>query len=352
MDEFKFVDLCAGIGGLRKGFETWGGKCVLTCERDKFARKTYEANYPGEAPIVEDITTLEASDVPDHDVLLAGFPCQPFSISGVSKKNSLGHAHGFDCDTQGTIFFDVARIIEAKRPKAFLLENVKNLVRHDKGRTFKVIMQTLKGLGYHIHHKVLNAQGFVPQNRERIFIVGFREEVPFNWDDLKLPEPDAKTMASVLLPESEVEDKYTVSDKMWAWHQAHKAKHAKAGNGFGYGLVTGDDISRTLSARYHKDGAEILVSRGEGQTPRRLTPRECGRLMGYSDDHQIPVSNTQAYRQFGNSVVVPLVEEIAYWMVPHIHRIPFFVKDWHGYPRDTPSSFEKCFMNPVESPRW
>ncbi len=322
MADFTFVDLFAGIGGLRRGFEAQGGECVFSCERDKFARKTYEANYPDGLPIAEDITDVAPADVPDHDVLLAGFPCQPFSISGVSKKNALGHAHGFDCETQGTLFFNIEKIIEAKRPKAFLLENVKNLLSHDKGRTFKVIANTLREkLGYTIHYKVVDALGFVPQSRKRIFIVGFREDAPFSWDDLRLPAPDSLTMGSVMLPDCLVEDKYILSDKMWSYLQAYKAKHKKAGNGFGYGMVTRGDTSRTLSARYYKDGSEILVSRGEGRNPRRLTPRECGALMGFPADLKLPVSNTQAYRQFGNSVVVPLVAEIARIMKPTIELL-------------------------------
>lgn len=332
--KFTFIDLFAGIGGIRRGFETIGGQCVFTSEWDKYSQKTYRANYDDGHPLVGDITKVDTALIPTHDILLAGFPCQPFSLAGVSKKNSLGRAHGFECNTQGTLFFDVERIIEAKRPKAFLLENVKNLVSHDQGKTFKVIMHTLKEkLGYHVYWKVIDANGFVPQHRQRIFIVGFRENVPFSWDDFQHPGKGAVQMSDILHSENGGEAaeppftegvnasvcaNYVVSDKLWSFLQAYKRKHEKKGNGFGFGMVTAEDTSRTLSARYHKDGSEILVSLGEGNNPRRLTPRECARLMGYPDSLVIPVSNTQAYRQFGNSVVVPVVQEIARIMEPHI----------------------------------
>lgn len=331
---FTFIDLFAGIGGIRRGFESIGGQCVFTSEWDKYSQKTYRANYPDHHPVVGDITKVDESLIPDHDVLLAGFPCQPFSLAGVSKKNSLGRAHGFECNTQGTLFFDVERIIAAKRPKAFLLENVKNLTSHDKGKTFKVITQTLEEkLGYRIFHKVVDANGFVPQNRQRIFIVGFREDVAFTWEDFEHPGKGAVTMKDILHPENgseKAEDRFTegekatvnkdfiISTKLWTYLQNYKKKHEAKGNGFGFGMVTGKDTSRTLSARYHKDGSEILISRGKGKNPRRLTPRECARLMGYPDTLNIPVSNTQAYRQFGNSVVVPVISEIARIMEPHI----------------------------------
>lgn len=332
--EFTFIDLFAGIGGIRRGFETIGGQCVFTSEWDKYSQKTYRENYPDHHPVVGDITKVDTALIPDHDVLLAGFPCQPFSLAGVSKKNSLGRAHGFECNTQGTLFFDVERIIAAKRPKSFLLENVKNLTSHDKGKTFKVITQTLEQkLGYKIFYKVIDANGFVPQHRQRIFIVGFRDEVPFTWDDFHHPPKGAVTMKDVLHPEdgqelpeapytegstATVREDFVLSQKLWKYLKDYKRKHEQAGNGFGFGLVSGDDTCRTLSARYHKDGSEILVSRGGNKNPRRLTPRECARLMGYPDTLKIPVSNTQAYRQFGNSVVVPVVEEIARIMYPHI----------------------------------
>ncbi len=332
--DFTFIDLFAGIGGIRQGFETIGGQCIFTSEWDKYSQKTYRANYPDHHPIVGDITRVDTSLIPGHDVLLAGFPCQPFSLAGVSKKNSLGRSHGFECNTQGTLFFDVERIIEAKRPKAFLLENVKNLVSHDRGRTFEVITHTLEEkLGYKIFYRVIDANGFVPQNRQRIFIVGFRNDVPFSWENFHHPGKGAVRMHNILHPENGSEAKeipytegkkaavnknFIISNKLWAYLKNYKKKHEAKGNGFGYGLVTGDDTCRTLSARYHKDGSEVLISRGKGRNPRRLTPRECARLMGYADSLTIPVSNTQAYRQFGNSVVVPVINEIARIMQPHI----------------------------------
>lgn len=331
--EFSFIDLFAGIGGIRAGFESVGGQCLFTSEWDKFARTTYCENFITDHLITGDITKVDIEDIPDHDVLLAGFPCQPFSIAGVSKKNALGRKHGFLDKTQGTLFFDVARIINAKKPKAILLENVKNLRSHDKGRTFNVIKNTLeKDLGYKIFYKVIDSKGFVPQHRERIYIVGFREDTPFSWDAFNAKDPDEKAMKDILHPQNgeeapekdytvgekaKVNDKYTLSDKLWKYLYNYAAKHKAKGNGFGYGKVTKNCTARTLSARYYKDGSEILVSRGKGN-PRRLTPRECARIMGYPDDFKIPVSDTQAYKQFGNSVVVPVVEEIARIMKPHI----------------------------------
>jgi len=335
--EFTFIDLFAGIGGLRKAFDSIGGKCVFTSEWNKYSGVTYSANFQDKHKIDGDITKIETSEIPDHDVLIAGFPCQPFSIAGVSKKISLGRTHGFACEAQGTLFFDVARIIKDKRPAAFMLENVKNLQSHDKGRTFKVIIQTLREeLGYHISYKIIDAGHFLPQHRERIVIVGFRDKAQFSWDDLILPEKGIVKMRDILHPEdgteiaeaqytigseAKVNDKYVLSDKLWQYLQNYAAKHKANGNGFGFGLVTPDSVSRTLSARYYKDGSEILVSRGEGKNPRRLTPRECARLMGYEDDFKIPVSDTQSYRQFGNSVAVPVFKEVARIMYPHIMKI-------------------------------
>ena len=336
---FRFIDLFAGIGGIRLGFEANGGKCVFTSEWNKFAQKTYMENFPQDTnhTFVGDITTVDEQDIPDHDVLLAGFPCQPFSIAGVSKKNAMGKPHGFECTTQGTIFFDVARIIAEKRPKAFLLENVKNLLSHDKGNTFKVVIETLeKELGYVVHYKVIDGQHFVPQHRERILIVGFKEETDFTWDDLQLPEKGAVKMSSILHSqngEEEAEEpytegskakinaKYTLTPNLWSYLQGYAEKHRKAGNGFGFGLVDNDSVARTLSARYYKDGSEILVSQGKRKRPRRLTPRECARLMGFPEHFKIPVSDTQAYRQFGNSVVMPVMQEVARIMTPHIEQL-------------------------------
>jgi DNA (cytosine-5)-methyltransferase 1 len=337
---FRIVDLFAGIGGVRMGFEAHGAECVFSSEWNDFSKKTYLENYGDHHTFVGDIVPFPAEQVPSHDVLLAGFPCQPFSIAGVSKKNSLGRPHGFECTTQGTLFFDVARIIATKRPAAFLLENVKNLLSHDKGNTFKVILQTLREeLGYHVHYKVIDGQHFTPQHRERIIIVGFREKVGFSWDDLRLPA-DGPRLASTLhktdgseplLPWDEerffdhgkgaVQAKYTLTPKLWAYLQGYAEKHKAAGNGFGFGMAYEDSVTRTLSARYYKDGSEILVFRGKGKRPRRLTPRECARLMGFPDTFKIPVSDTQAYRQFGNSVVMPVMREVARIMVPHVREL-------------------------------
>lgn len=347
---FTFIDLFAGIGGIRRGFESNGGHCVFSSEWDRFALQTYRANFGNEdEEICGDIREITAAyrtkransrriseRIPDHDLLLAGFPCQPFSLAGVSKKNSLGRQHGFMCEAQGTLFFDVARILEVKRPRAFLLENVKNLRSHDGGNTYKVITRTLEELGYHVFDRIIDGKGFVPQHRERIYMVGFLEETPFSWDQLNFPRLDARTLGDILHPEDgsempeppyteepdgRVNSKYTLSTHLWKYLQDYRKKHEAAGHGFGFSKVGRDDTSRTLSARYHKDGSEILIDRGARKRPRRLTPRECARLMGYGDDFVIPVSDTQAYRQFGNSVVVPVINEIAKAMVPHIMRL-------------------------------
>ncbi len=332
---FTFIDLFAGIGGLRVGFEGIGGRCVFTSEWDEHSQRTYRANF-GEHDIAGDITQIDAAAIPKHDVLLAGFPCQPFSIAGVSKKNSLGRKHGFECETQGTLFFDVERIIEHHQPKAFLLENVKNLKSHDRGRTFDVIMRTLEDkLGYTVSAKVLDARPFVPQHRERIFLVGLKKDTGFDWKDVLIPpRDDWPSLGNILHPEDGCEEaeerfldekgrvlkKYVQTDLLWRNLQDYAAKHRAKGNGFGFGLVDRTDTARTLSARYYKDGSEILIKRKRGN-PRRLTPRECARLMGFDNAERrwkIPVSDTQAYRQFGNSVVVPVVEAIARAMRPHI----------------------------------
>jgi len=327
---FTFIDLFAGIGGIRLGFEAAGGTCVFTSEWNDWVKKTYIENFGTGHQFEGDIVPYPTHLIPDHDVLLAGFPCQPFSIAGVSKKNALGRPHGFECTTQGTLFFDVQRIIAEKRPRAFLLENVKNLRSHDGGNTFRVIMQTLEQeLGYTVSERVIDGRVFVPQHRERIIIVGFRDGIEFDFDALDLPIERPK-LATILHPEDgseapdppyirsdgRVHEKYTLSDKLWKYLQDYAAKHRAAGNGFGYGLVGPDDVARTLSARYYKDGSEILVSRGPEKNPRRLTPRECARLMGFPDSFRIPVSDTQAYRQFGNSVVVPVMKEVASKMAP------------------------------------
>lgn len=340
--DFTFIDLFAGIGGIRKGFEAVGGKCVFTSEWDEYAQRTYRANFHDSHSIVGDITKIREEDIPSHDVLLAGFPCQPFSIAGVSKKNALGRAHGFEDETQGTLFFDVLRIIKYHRPAAFLLENVKNLKSHDKGNTFRVIIGALEEAGYKISTRVIDSKGYVPQHRERIFIVGFRSDCSFDFDQLAFADPNEGPVLGAILhnaseePEEHytmpvygiysnescvVNSKYTLSDKLWNYLQDYAAKHKAAGNGFGYGLNGPEDKARTLSARYYKDGSEILIKQ-EGSNPRRLTPRECARLMGYDSSRKaemiIPVSDTRAYKQFGNSVVVPVITEIAKYMKPYI----------------------------------
>jgi len=364
--DFTFIDLFAGIGGIRKGFEAAGGKCLFTSEWNKYAVRTYKANHycdPYEHIFNEDIREITLSDdltvsekkayqnidkeIPDHDVLLAGFPCQPFSLAGVSKKNSLGRKHGFECDAQGTLFFDVARIIKAKQPVAFLLENVKNLKSHDNGKTFKVITDTLDELGYWVADveaagpndpKVIDAQHFVPQHRERIVLVGFRKDLGvhngFTLKDIEYPNhvPD---FSDILEPAREVDPKYILTEKLWKYLYDYAIGHREKGNGFGYGLMRKKDkVARTISARYHKDGSEILVDRGWSdkkgfrdkenlkKRPRRLTPLECSRLMGFDKpdtaDFIIPVSDTQAYRQFGNSVAVPVFEAVAKLMKPYV----------------------------------
>jgi DNA (cytosine-5)-methyltransferase 1 len=334
--DFTFIDLFAGIGGLRRGFEVLNGRCVFTSEWDAFAAKTYKANFPDADDIAGDITQILPSSIPDHDLLLAGFPCQPFSLAGVSKKNSLGRAHGFKDKAQGTLFFNVVKILEAKKPNAFLLENVKNLRSHDGGRTYQVIRGALDELGYHVYDQLIDARPWVPQRRERIFLAGFRRDVQFSFDELERPSA-APTLAAILHHEDEepeghftqrvkgktvVDPRYTLSDHLWQYLQDYAAKHKAKGNGFGCSVFSGKDVARTLSARYHKDGSEILIAQ-RGKNPRRLTPRECARLMGYDRNgatHILPqsLSDTQAYRQFGNSVVVPVVEAVARLMVPRI----------------------------------
>ena len=315
---FTFIDLFAGIGGMRIAFERAGGTCVYSSEWNKYSQQTYLANF-AEQP-EGDITQVNAEDIPDHDILVAGFPCQPFSIAGVSKKNSLGRATGFEDKTQGTLFFDVCRILQAKRPEAFMLENVKNLCSHDRGRTFQVICESLEELNYEVFYKVLDGQDFVPQHRERILIVGFdRQRYGREYEfDFKITPVSPKPCMKDIL-ESNVDSKYTLSDKLWVYLQNYAAKHKAAGNGFGYGIAPLDGVSRTISARYYKDGSEILIAQ-EGKNPRRLTPRECARLQGFPDSFKIPVSDTQAYRQFGNSVVVPLMAEVAELIVKELAR--------------------------------
>lgn len=311
---YRFIDLFCGIGGFRIAFERQGAQCVFSSDYDKFSQLSYEANY-GEKPH-GDIHGVAVADIPDHDILCGGFPCQPFSIAGVSKKNSLGRAHGFDDAKQGNLFFAIADILAYHRPAAFVLENVKNLHSHDKGNTFRIIYETLtKHLGYTVQTRIINGKSVVPQNRERIFIVGFRD--PHNFEFPVFPEQGP--MLDTIL-ESDPDPKYTLTDHLWNYLQNYAAKHKAAGNGFGYGLVSGKDVARTLSARYYKDGSEILIDQGQGKNPRRLTPRECARLMGYPESFKITVSDTQAYRQFGNSVIVPVVERIAESVIKTLER--------------------------------
>ena len=361
---FRFVDLFAGIGGIRHGFEAIGGQCVFTSEWNKHAVRTYKANWycsPQEhrfnadirditlsnKPQVNDVEAAEhiRAAIPQHDVLLAGFPCQPFSLAGVSKKNAMGRAHGFACDTQGTLFFDVVRIIDARRPPIFVLENVKNLKSHDGGKTFRIIMQTLDELGYDVSDagdmgpddpKIIDGRHFLPQHRERIVLVGFRRDLNlhngFSLRDIGQYFPEKRTTFAELL-EPRVDEKFILTPVLWHYLYRYAKKHQARGNGFGYGLVDpgrADCVTRTLSARYYKDGAEILIDRGWDKAlgekdfndpqnqlhrPRRLTPRECARLMGFETPQgygfRIPVSDTQAYRQFGNSVVVPVFAAVA-----------------------------------------
>jgi DNA (cytosine-5)-methyltransferase 1 len=317
---FTFIDLFAGIGGTRLAFDAAGGKCVFTSEWDKNAQKTYQANFGGE-PIHGDITQIAASDIPDHDVLIGGFPCQPFSLAGVSKKNSLGRAHGFLDETQGTLFFDIVRILKEKRPAAFFLENVRNIKSHDSGNTFRIIEGALRELGYSFQWKLVDASYYVPQNRLRVYMVGY--DVGINRPDPlfrfpQYPETDKPCLRDIL--EKRVPKKYVLSDNLWEYLQNYADKHAAAGNGFGYGLSDLNGASRTLSARYYKDGAEILIPRRSGN-PRRLTPRECARLQGFPDSFVIPVGDSAAYKQFGNSVAVPAVRAVADSMHPYITEI-------------------------------
>lgn len=300
--KIKIIDLFAGIGGIRLGFEQAFGKdleCVFTSEIDKFAIQTYTENF-GNENIYGDITKISEKDIPEHDILLAGFPCQPFSQAGLKK--------GFK-DTRGTLFFDIERILISKKPKAFLLENVKQLKGHDKGNTLKVILQHLNDTGYKTYVKVLAAKDFgIPQNRERIYIVGFLDKTV----DFKFPEPMKKEIKVGDILEKDPNEKYTISDKLWAGHQRRKLMHKEKGNGFGYGLFNENSpYTNTISARYYKDGSEILIEQ-KGKNPRKLTPREAARLQGFPETYKIDaVSDNQLYKQFGNSVCVPVIEKIA-----------------------------------------
>ncbi len=309
--QFSFADLFAGIGGTRLGFEAAGGTCGFSSEYERFAVHTYAVNH-GEVP-AGDITKLRLNEIPEHDVLVAGFPCQPFSIAGVSKLSALGRPDGFNHPDQGNLFFSIRDVLAYRRPRAFLLENVKHLRNHDRGRTYRTIREALAALEYHVDDKVIDAKALVPQHRERIYIVGFREAEDssrFSFPEFEDRQP---SLAEIL--EEEVDEKYTLSDHLWDYLQDYAEKHRSLGNGFGFGLPDLKGVSRTLSARYYKDGSEILIRQAEESNPRRLTPRECARLMGFPEAFEIPVSDTRAYQQFGNSVVVPVVEAIAHAMV-------------------------------------
>lgn len=309
--QFTFIDLFAGMGGFRIAMQINGGKCVFSSEWNKYAKKTYFANF-GEMPFGDITKESTKKYIPESfDILCAGFPCQPFSIAGVSKKNSLGLETGFKDKTQGTLFFDVADIICRHRPKAFLLENVKNLTSHDKGNTFRVIKETLEELDYSIYYQVMDGRAYVPQHRERIIIVGFDNRRFHRREKFEFPlQPESNITIKDILEEN-VDRKYTLSDKLWGYLQLYAEKHRAKGNGFGFGLVDLNGIARTLSARYYKDGSEILIPQGDNMNPRRLSPRECARLMGYPDEYRLDqVSDVQAYRQCGNSVVVPLITSV------------------------------------------
>lgn len=317
--KFTFVDLFAGIGGFRIAMQRNGGECVFSSEWNKFSQKTYLANF-GEMPFGDITKEATKRFIPKNfDILCAGFPCQPFSIAGVSKKKSLGRPTGFEDKTQGTLFFDVAEIIMSHRPKAFFLENVKNLTSHDHGNTFKVIKETLEELDYSVHCLVMDGKAYVPQHRERIMIVGFDRKVYHGEEHFEFPsQREAKNSVKDIL-QSNVDPKYTLSDKLWNYLQNYAVRQKAKGNGFGYGMVDMDGITRTLSARYYKDGSEILIPQ-EGRNPRKLTPRECARLMGYPDNYIIDkVSDVQAYRQFGNSVVVPLIADVGEQIVKSLN---------------------------------
>lgn len=312
--KFTFIDLFAGIGGFRIAMQGLGGKCVFSSEWDINSQRTYFANF-GEIPYGDITSPKVKAQIPESfDVLCAGFPCQPFSLAGVSKKNSLGKKHGFLDETQGTLFYDIVEILEKHRPKAFVLENVKNLRSHDKKKTYNVIKEALKELNYTTFDEIIDAKYYVPQHRERIFIVGFNNDCYPKDIQFKFPEnPDTVTQVKSIL-EDKPDKKYTLTNHLWQYLQNYAAKHREQGNGFGFGLADLNKHTRTLSARYHKDGSEILIPQGRGQNPRRLTPNECRALMGYPKEFKVyetGVSQTQLYRQFGNSVVVPVVRSVA-----------------------------------------
>lgn len=305
---FTFIDLFAGIGGFRVALERLGGRCIFSCESDEFAQRTYGAWF-GEIP-AGDIREINPAGIPDHDILAAGFPCQPFSIAGVSRKASLGLQHGFGDENQGSLFFCLATIIEVKRPPVLFLENVKNLLSHDGGRTWRVIMNRLNGLGYATFHKIHDGAHWVPQHRERVFIVGLSKRIFGDDPDFAFPSPPKSKPKLGDILEKRPAARYTLTPRLWRCLQDHAKRHRERGNGFGFGIADPDGISRTLSARYYKDGSEILI-RQKRKPPRRLTPQECARLMGFPNECKIVVSDAQAYKQFGNAVVVPSIEHAA-----------------------------------------
>lgn len=324
-ENFTFIDLFAGIGGCRLAAENVNGKCVFTSEIDKFSIETYKANFSSDHEVSGDIKFVNERDIPSHDVLIGGFPCQPFSISGVSKNNSMNRSHGFLDETRGTLFFDIARILSHHKPKAFILENVRNLRDHDSGKTFEVIKRTLsEELPYEIDYRVIDSSFVVPQKRERIYIVGVRKDLGIkpNLSNIDICSSRKPVLSDILLPEESISQKYVLSDKLWKYLKDYAEKHKKKGNGFGYGLVTENDVARTLSARYGKDGSEILIDRGDDKNPRRLTPRECARIMGFPESFKLPNSDSQMYKQFGNSVVVPVFQEVVEYVSSLV-----FVKD-------------------------
>lgn len=303
--KFRFIDLFAGIGGVRLGFQDNGGVCVFSSEYDKAAQRTYKENH-GEFPF-GDITKIDEGQIPEHDVLLAGFPCQPFSNAGVSARNAVGKKHGFLCDTQGTLFFDVMRIVDSRKPKVVFLENVRNLERHDKGRTFQTIRETIENSGYKFYYKVIDSSSVVPQRRVRCYMVAIRSDISVEFD---FPEfvGEPKPLRSIL--EKEVDEKYTISDKLWIGHINRTKRNLERGTGFTAHTADLDKPSNTIVARYGKDGKECLIPQ-ENKNPRLLTPKECSRLQGFPDSFVVPQARTPAYRQFGNSVVVPIIKEIA-----------------------------------------
>lgn len=320
---YKFIDLFAGIGGFRLALESAGARCVFSSEINKYSCATYEVNF-GEYP-EGDITEILSKDIPEHDILCAGFPCQPFSKASVPKYRSLGLKLGFEHKTQGTLFYDICKILKYHRPKAFILENVKHLKGHDGGKTWEIIEQNLRGLDYTIYYEVIDAVKLVPQHRERIFIIGFAEELKFEWPEIE----DRKLMVRNILNPHRSAKRYTLTDGVWRALKRHAKRHKAKGHGFGYGIADRNGVSRTLSARYYKDGAEILIEQSGGRNPRRLTPRECARLMGFPEDFKIPVSDSQAYRQFGNSVVVPLVKLIAKSVVGTLENPEYLPEQLH-----------------------